>query len=246
VSNEHHKKTNSIWVYGKHAVEAILKNPERKLIRILATSEHISWLEKKTSLKIQIATAQQLNQHIGNDVVHQGVAVLTEPAIRYLEDILEKAQNSKKMAIAILDQVTDPQNIGSILRAAAAFQIEALLVPQTGSPDLTSASIKVSAGASEIVPYIKVSNLARTLSQLKEAGFWVIGFAEEGQASLQKYTFDEKIVLVLGAEGSGMRRLTREACDILLKIPTRDSFSTLNVAQAASVVFYEYFRQQNV
>lgn len=226
------------YIYGKHPSIAALSNPKRKIIEISCTQEiftkHKDLIE---SHKYKIVTGQQLNSLLPKEATHQGVAVSVAPiAINNLKDIDLGAPNTK---IAILDQVTDPHNIGAILRSAAAFGIKAIIMTNDNSAEESGVVAKTACGALEIVPIIRVVNLKSAIELLKKQGFWIIGLDGTAKEFISKKALDGKVAMVLGAEGSGMRRLTIEACDLLVKIPISEVMESLNVSTAASIVFYE-------
>jgi 23S rRNA (guanosine2251-2'-O)-methyltransferase len=144
--------------------------------------------------------------------------------------------------VVLLDQVTDPHNVGAILRSAAAFAALAVVVPEHGAPPVTGVLAKAASGALERVPLVRVTNLARALDRLKEAGFWCVGLAEDGPQALESLDLPARVALVLGAEGSGMRRLTRERCDFVVRLRTRGAPASLNVSNAAAVALYALTR----
>lgn len=245
----------AIWLYGRHAVAAALANPARRCRRALALPE------TEADLQALLAAARATVPAGGPELldrrtmegllpagaVHQGMALATDPLPeRDLDDVLDAlAEAVPPHIIVLLDQVTDPHNVGAILRSAAAFGALALIMPEHGAPAVTGTLAKTASGALEMVPLIRVTNLARTLDLLKEAGFWSLGLEEDAPASLAALDLPERIALVLGAEGSGLRRLTRERCDFLAKLPTRGTLSSLNVSNAAAVALYELTRDRD-
>jgi 23S rRNA (guanosine2251-2'-O)-methyltransferase len=240
------------WLYGLHAVKAALDNPRRKVLRLLLTDEAVaaiggnrsSFKEMYPQAVVEPAIRELLSQMLPAGAVHQGAALLADPLPDMaLEDVLDEVAEQANAVILILDQVTDPQNVGAILRSAAAFNVAAVVVPDRHSPPETTALAKAASGAIEMVPLVRVVNLARALEQLKQAGFWTAGLAGEATQTLAAANLTGKIALVLGAEGEGLRRLTREHCDILVKLPISPRMESLNVSAAAAVALYELARK---
>lgn len=235
-------KRSQNYLYGLHAVQAALNNPQRKCYELWATKDAQQSLSIPKSLKVKTVERREIDQRVGENATHQGAALVAEPLPGiYLETYLQTCP--EKTFCVVLDQVTDPHNIGAILRSAAAFGATALIYPEKNAPDSNNSIIaKVASGALEHVPIITVTNLGRTLETLKQHQFWCTGLDERGQNLLQASPFAQRTALVLGAEGKGLRRLTLENCDFLVSLPTEDSFPTLNVSNAAAVAFYEYRR----
>lgn len=176
--------------------------------------------------------------------VHQGIALDAAPLPETdLGDICRMADGMDSACVMILDQVTDPHNVGAILRSCAAFGALAIIMPDRNTPPVTGVLAKIACGAVDVVPIISVGNLARAMDELKEAGFWSVGLAEEGDKLLSEVDLNGKIALVMGAEGEGMRRLTMEHCDIIAKLPTLPPIGSLNVSNAAAVSLYEVTRR---
>ncbi|MCR6633253.1 MAG: 23S rRNA (guanosine(2251)-2'-O)-methyltransferase RlmB [Magnetospirillum sp.] len=172
--------------------------------------------------------------------VHQGVGALCEPLpAPAIEDIARDGAQRDHAVIMVLDQVTDPHNVGAIVRSAAAFGALAVVVPDRHAPEETGALAKAASGALERLPLVRVTNVVRALEQLKEAGFWVAGMAGEAPGTLASQKLSGRIALVMGAEGEGLRRLTREHCDFLVKLPMTGAVESLNVSNAAAVALYE-------
>lgn len=240
------KENTDNWIYGHHAAVAVLKNPKRMIKRILMTKSTQEELILKginvKGLPLDLASALEIDQKVGQGAVHQGIAILADPLPELgIEDILNSPQENQ--TIILLDQITDPQNVGAILRSAAAFGVGAIITTERNSAHMGGALAKAASGALEQVPILYVTNLVRTIEDLKENGFWCAGLDEDG-TNLDAQDFSGKWVLVMGAEGKGLRRLVKETCDYLLKIPTTKTFTTLNVSNAAAVVLYEVFRKQ--
>ena len=238
------KKTNgTLWLYGHHAVVEALKNPNRSKIMLKMTKESILPDEIIGQTPRQIVSRQEIDALAGQNAVHQGLALQVKPLPQQsLDDVIETIPD--KAVVLILDQVTDPHNIGAILRSAAAFDALAVVIPDAGAPEESGTLAKSACGALEIVPLIRVTNLARSMQQLKDAGFWCLGL--DGYA--KEYISDKKLpartAFILGSEGDGMRRLTAENCDYTIKLPMSDKMESLNVSNAAAVALYEFYRQK--
>jgi 23S rRNA (guanosine2251-2'-O)-methyltransferase len=233
-----------IWLYGRHPVLAALANPRRRVERLLATTEaaerHAAELAGQS---VQIVSREELAQRLPAGAVHQGMAALAAPLQEpSLEDVLSHCGDGA--LVLALDQVTDPHNVGAILRTAAAFGVAAVIVTERHAPADTGVLAKAASGGLEFVPLVRAVNLARTLDQLKKAGFWLYGCDERGDAPIDGLDLGGKICVVLGAEGEGLRRLTREKCDRLVIIPTTGPFSALNVSNAAAIAAYEWARRR--
>jgi 23S rRNA (guanosine2251-2'-O)-methyltransferase len=236
------------FVYGRHAVTAALANPLRVVQRFLCLRENI---EEAALLLAEARAAERpprpepverraLETLLPHDAVHQGLALEAKPlAEPELDDVLAVLPSEGEPHILLLlDQVTDPHNVGAILRSAAAFAALAVIVPEHGAPPVTGALAKAASGAIETVPLVRVTNLARTIDRLKEEGFWCVGLDSEAHESLAALALPARIALVLGAEGAGLRRLVREQCDYLARLPTRGTLHSLNVSNAAAVALY--------
>ena len=230
------------WIYGIHAVEAVLKNKTRKVIRLCVLNHNNKLSEIRSDIEPTVVEKEFFLKTFGKDAIHQGCAVLVDDAeTLYIEDVVAQEGDAP---IVILDQVTDPHNIGAILRSCAVFCARALVVHDTGTPQNTAVVAKSASGALEIVPLVRVSNIARTIQYLKENMFWCVGLSEYGTDILSNMDLHGKYAFIIGSEGKGMRKLTMESCDILAKLPTSEAFSTLNAAQACTVTLYESFKQR--
>ena len=237
------KSNSSLWLYGHHAVVAALQNPNREKILLKMTKESVLPEKIIGRTNVQIVSRQEIDSLSGQNAVHQGLALQVKPLPpKTLDEILENIPN--KAVILILDQVTDPHNIGAILRSAAAFDASAGIIPDACAPEESAVLAKSACGALEIVPLVRVTNLVRTMQQLKNAGFWCLGL--DGYA--KEYISDKKLpartAFILGSEGDGMRRLTAENCDYTIKLPISDRMESLNVSNAAAVALYEFYRQK--
>jgi len=242
----------NIWLFGVHAVLAALANPSRRAERLVMTAEAAqTWggrlrdqrAPRHASLAAQTVPRREIDALLPEGAVHQGLALLAAPLDQpALEDLLAPPPGEnpgRRRVVVLLDQVTDPHNVGAILRSAAAFGALAVVTLDKNAPEESGTLAKAASGALEVVPYIPVVNLARSLDSLKEAGFWCLGLAGEAGQSLAESRPGAAVALVLGAEGSGLRRLTRERCDLLVKLPTRPPIDSLNVSNAAAVALYE-------
>lgn len=234
------------WIYGLHAARAALENPARRIHRILVTRNAAQILEAalaRPGPTPTIVEPDALAAALPPGAVHQGIAVSAEPLPEPdLEDVCDAAERGTGALLVVLDQVTDPQNVGSVLRTAAAFGAAAVVTTRRNAPPITGALTKAASGALEAVPLVAVPNLARALDELGERGFLRIGLAGDADRLLSEMEGDSRLALVLGAEGSGLRRLTRERCDALARLPTRPLMPHLNVAAAASAALYEFAR----
>ena len=239
-------KGDLYWLYGNHPVQAALDNPGRKVHKLICTKGQVEQYESQArEMEFAVTDREQLDLLFQEGAVHQGVAALVSPLPQLaLEDILEKS--SDESLLVILDQVTDPHNVGAVLRSAAVFGAEAVILPDRNAPGETAVMAKSASGALEAVPMIRISNLARAMEQMRDAGYWSIGLAGEGDQELQDFDAKGKIAAIMGAEGSGLRRLTRENCDHLVRIPmAENAVGSLNVSNAAAIVLYALASSRN-
>ncbi|MGH7110241.1 MAG: 23S rRNA (guanosine(2251)-2'-O)-methyltransferase RlmB [Stellaceae bacterium] len=241
------------WIYGRHAVAAALANPERRWHRLLALAAQAE--EGRTLAAgalaarygsgepVRVVEREALAALLPQGAVHQGLTLEVEPLEPAdLDDVLRAA--SGPAILLALDQVGDPHNVGAVLRSAAAFGAAAVIVTRHGTPLAGGTLAKAASGALERVPLVPVVNLARALERMKEAGFWVCGLAEDAAETLAALDLGVRVVLVLGAEENGLRRLVRERCDHLARLPTHPWQPTLNVSNAAAVALYELIRRR--
>jgi len=249
----HHSKPpqsdmrKGLWLAGVHAVSAALENPNRKFNRILVTAEaarnHDRLLKARAPIGIEVVSKNDIEKNLPAGAIHQGIAALVDPLPPiHIEDLVEMAQGKDDCILIVLDQVTDPHNVGAILRSAAAFGALAVIVPDRHAPEETTALAKSASGALERMPLVRVTNLARALDDLKKGGFWICGLAADGPVTLSQAKLSGKIALCLGAEGDGLRRLTRETCDHLVRLPMTGDMESLNVSNAAAIALYEFVR----
>lgn len=235
----------AVWLYGLHAVSAALANPARRLRRLLVTRGAEQELAERFSPPWRIAPEpverQRLDGLLPPDAIHQGAALLVE---QLPSPSMEKLLADTTGPVLVLDQVTDPRNVGAILRSAAAFGAAALVVQERHAPSETGTLARAASGALEVVPILREVNLARALDGLKKGGLWVVGLEAAGPVTLaQSGLTGRRVALVLGAEGEGLRRLTRETCDELVRLPIHAQMESLNVSAAAAVALYELARE---
>ena len=234
----------SFWLYGTHAVTAALANPERRFRRLVATLEAAKGLAGLgLPMPAETVERSEIDRLLLPGSVHQGLAALVEPlAALGIEDVGRLGAARDSCVVVVLDQVTDPHNVGAIMRSAAAFGALAVVVPDRHAPEETGALAKAASGALERMPLVRVTNVVRAIDELKAAGFWAAGLAADASRTLAEAGLTGRIVLVLGAEGEGMRRLTREHCDHLVRLPMTGEMESLNVSNAAAVALYELAR----
>ena len=223
--------------WGRHAVAAALDNPDRNVLKAWTTLEAAALMNFPKDLVVMRAEVPDLGRMVPADAPHQGVVIEVEPLEdMWLSDLLSEAP--ERAVLLVLDQVTDPHNVGAILRSAAAFGAIGIVTQDRHSPPEGGALAKAASGALERVPWVRVVNLARALEEIAEAGFWRIGLAGEADTDLKAALGPQRVALVLGAEGPGMRSNTREHCDALAKLPISSAMESLNVSNAAAVALY--------
>ncbi len=234
----------TIWLYGRHAVAAALANPARRLRRLMLTEEAdaalAQRLPKPWAIPHETVERGRLDQLLGRDIVHQGVALLVDPLpTPGLAQVLERSG-----PLLVLDQVTDPRNVGAILRSAAAFGAAGVITQDRNAPEETGTLARAASGALESMPLLRAVNIARTLIALKAASIWVVGLDTAAPVRLSGPALNgRRVALVLGAEDEGLRRLTRETCDELASLAMPGGLDSLNVSVAAAVSLYEITRQ---
>lgn len=231
---------SQLILYGRHAVMGALQNPERRIDKILCTAETADELRKITSKNLTIVDRKEIERVLPFEAVHQGFALYCSELPTYsIEEVIEMSDAHENCHILVLDQVTDPQNIGAIIRSAVAFNTLALVLQDKNSPAETGAMVKASAGMIEHMPIARVTNLSRAIDQLKTAGFWTIGMDGQAKTSINDLKKGGKTAIIMGSEGKGMRRLVEESCDTTIKLPMNEKVESLNVATAAAIVMYE-------
>ncbi|MES2256098.1 MAG: 23S rRNA (guanosine(2251)-2'-O)-methyltransferase RlmB [Pseudomonadota bacterium] len=233
------------WLYGLHAVQAALANPNRKSHRIVLTARAAEVLGEKLlgRVRVEPADADAISKLLPPGAVHQGVALSCDPLpASDLDEVLSREPDGRRRIILVLDQLSDPHNVGAILRTAAAFGVTAVVVQDRHAPPHSGALAKAASGALEILPYVEVVNVSRALDRLAEAGFWRVALAGDGEQTLAQAASSGDIALVVGSEGDGIRRLVRERCDSAAHIPIDKAMESLNVSNAAAIALYEIRR----
>lgn len=244
---------NTVLIWGIHAVRAAWLNPARRCFRLWLSEAAqktfaTTLVEARENLlkrpDPKFSERPELDRLTPPGSVHQGIVLeaepLREPALHELI-----AGDAPPDCLVMLDQVTDPHNIGAILRSAAALGAGAVILTERNAPGMTGVLAKAASGAAEYVPQVHVVNLSRALDELRQAGYWSVGLAEEGAKNLDACDLSGRTVLVLGAEGEGLRQLTRKKCDELARLPTGGPIGSLNVSNAAAIALYETRRQKN-
>ena len=239
-------------LYGLHSVQALLKSAPHRVNEVIVLQgrqdqrlKKILHAAERAEVKVRQASRKELDKLADGN--HQGVVAFTFPGElhdeKFLYGLVEGLQQTP--FLLVLDGVTDPHNLGACLRTAEAAGVHAVIAPKDNSASVTPTARKVACGAAEVLPYIPVTNLARCLKKLQELGVWVIGAAGEAEQSISQTDLKGPLALVMGAEGSGMRRLTRECCDGLANIPMAGEVSSLNVSVATGVFLFEAVRQRD-
>ncbi len=226
--------------WGRHAVLAALANPDRTVKRVWGTREAIAALDLPPVIPISYAEVVDLARLVARDAPHQGLVIEVDPLESpYLGDILqlETGADSKRPLI-LLDQVTDPHNIGAVLRSAAAFDAAAIVTQDRHSPPESGVIARAASGALESVPWVRVVNLSRALEEIAEAQYWRIGLTGDTDTVLGDTLDGSRVALVLGSEGDGMRHNVMEHCDVLAKLPISPRMESLNISNAAAIALY--------
>ncbi len=246
--NAESARGQGLWLYGLHAVSAALANPARRCHRLVATVQAIETLhqslgddlgrhgDKTGNLPVTTASRGEVGTLLTDGAVHQGVAMEVSPLAAIALDSIRRPDATSRLVV--LDRVNDPQNLGAVLRVAAAFEASAVIVPDRHAPGESGALAKAASGTLEIVPLVRVPNLAQALERLKQDGYWCIGMDGTATETIAQSRPAGATALVLGAEGAGLRRLTSERCDALARLPISHKVESLNLATAAAVALY--------
>ena len=224
-------------LWGRHAVAAALDNPNRRVLKAWATRDSAGFMQFPKDIPVTLADVADLGRLVPADAPHQGVVIEVEPLEDvWLDEIVGGAGD--RAVLLVLDQVTDPHNVGAILRSAAAFGAVGIVTQDRHSPPESGALAKAASGALETTPWVRAVNLARALEEIAEAGFWRIGLTGDADTDLKEALGPQRVALVLGAEGPGLRPNTREHCDALARLPITSAVESLNVSNAAAVALY--------
>lgn len=243
-------RAQGLWLYGLHAVTAALGNASRRRHRLIGTRQALENLKEALGEGVsptpspEVVDRSEVDAVCGPDSVHQGLAMLVDPLGGiHIEDLIADAADETD-TIIILDQATDPRNIGAVMRSARAFGARAVIVQDRNAPPETGTMAKAASGAIEHVHLVRVTNLARTIWALKDANYWCMGLDGHADTNIGDVDPSPKRAIVLGAEGAGLRRLTRETCDQLVKIPINMEAESLNLSNACAVALYEVTRKR--
>ena len=235
--------TDERWIWGRHPVKAALANPKRKILRLIFAdgSDHdLNLVPKPETLP-----KHEITELLPSEAVHQGFALLAEPLPKvYLEDIISLTKSKTRATILVLDRITDPHNVGAIMRSASVFGADAVIISDRHAPTLNGTLAKSSSGAVETLPLVRVTNLVRAIRSLQKQGFWCVGLDSDADIPLEDQKPALHQVIALGAEDRGLRRLTREACDAICKISSSGPIRSLNVSNAAAVALFSLNRLQ--
>ena len=223
--------------WGRHAVAAALANPERQVVKLWVTHDAAADFDLPAGVPVTYADTADLGRLIPRDAPHQGIVAEVEKLPdMWLGDLLDSAE--ERRPLLVLDQVTDPHNVGAILRSAAAFDALGLVTQDRHAPPESGALAKAASGALETVPWVRVVNLSRALDEIAEAGFWRVGLTGAADMTLAEALGPARLALVLGAEGEGMRQNTEHHCDALARLPISERMESLNVSNAAAIALY--------
>jgi len=247
------KPAAGLWLYGLHAVKAALANPHRKVSRAVLSERAAAEIGPKLLARVphELTDPEAVGKLLPAGSVHQGVALACEPLPRCdlqevlmapVRDAARQPIADRRKIVLVLDQISDPHNTGAILRSASAFGVSAVIVQDRHAPPESGALAKAASGALDIVPYVQVVNIARALDELAELGFWRVALTGDGEQSLKDAVSGGDVAIVLGSEGTGLRRLVRERCDVSATIPIDAQMESLNVSNAAAVALYEIRR----
>ena len=236
LAQKQHSDSGHDIIYGLHAVEAALSNPKRRVRSLAVTKNGFDRLKEavpELAVEPEVLHPRDLDRRLEPGAVHQGVLLLADPLPQPRLDQIERSG-----IVVVLDQVTDPHNVGAILRSCAAFRVTALVTTARHAPSLTAVLFKSASGAAEAIPFVRVTNLARAIEELKSYDFEIMGLDSDAPQAIQETAPRFPVALVLGAEGKGLRHLTRQSCDRLVRLELPGVVKSLNVSNAAAVALY--------
>ncbi len=246
------RKGADSWLYGTHAVLAALANPNRHCHQLIISNPDEELFAKiskagkeseRARPQPKVTDRRSISETLHEGAVHQGIAGNFDPLpTMAIETLCKSLTDTTRAPVVLLDQATDPRKIGAIMRSSAAFGAKALIMQDRHAPEATGTLAKAASGALETVPLVYVTNIVRTIETLKKAGFWCVGLDGYATEKLGKTPLPEKAAIIMGAEGSGLRRLVQENCDILVKIPINNSMESLNLSNATAITLYEWAR----
>ncbi|MDC0232672.1 23S rRNA (guanosine(2251)-2'-O)-methyltransferase RlmB [Pelagibacteraceae bacterium] len=252
LKNKHQKSLNTRKIqviYGMHAVRAALLNTKRVHHELHITENNHEFAKnfKSRIKKIIVLDLKEFKKLYGEEKSTQGIVLKTNDFERpSLQEFVKSENIDNKSVLLALDQITDPQNIGSIMRSCALFNCKGIIVAKDNAPDLTPSLYKAASGAAEIVNYFRVTNLKRSISELKKYGYWAYGFDSSKDSESSNINFTNKSILVFGSEGKGMRNLVKKECDEIIKLKMQKNnhyqIDSLNVSNAATIALYEFFK----
>lgn len=241
------------YLFGFHAIGAVLNTNPALIKQIYSISgrndqriKTILELASKQNIQVVACSRADLEQRVGAQAAHQGLAALIKVGSGFDESLLPGLLQEEPRTLLILDEVQDPHNLGACLRSANAFGVQAVIAPKDHSASLTPVTRKVASGAAELTPFIQVTNLARTMKQLQQQGIWLVGLCGESETRLADIDLTGDIAIVMGNEASGLRKLTRKHCDYMAKIPLTGQVESLNVSAATAIALYEMARQRSL
>lgn len=243
------KHKPAITIYGYHSVVSALRNKQRTIYKIYALAKYKEELEAliKNNLfsgEIHIVDINFFKKNLEPNTVHQGISCTLAPITKYnINDFLASIKKKVSSCVLILDHATDSRNIGAMIRNSVAFNVDAIITTKNNAPQENALMYKASSGGIEKIKLIEVVNLQNTFNSLKKAGFWIVGLDPHTKQYINEIPHYEKIALVLGSEGEGLRTLTKKECDLLVKIPMSDNMESLNISNACAIALYEIYKK---
>ena len=245
------KNSNIYWLYGNHPVDSAINNPSRIIYKLLVTKNTNQLTDKykniiqDKNIKVEVLTNNEISKEIDiQESVHQGVAIQVKKLeLTSIERLLKTVNENS--TILFLDQITDPQNIGAIIRSSLGFNVDAVITTKDNAPSENSTLVKSSAGAFEYIPYIQVTNISRTLNELKENGYWIASIVQNGNCSIKEIAKFDKLALVMGSEGKGVRDINLKQSDMTAKIEMSSKLESLNVSNATAIVLHQLYISNN-